>query len=203
MTGSNAVGRSGKRLYDGVLNMPRLADWLSFEILSPGECVELLAELRGTAGDAAAVYGLAPEGKVHSLARRTTRLCPRPAIRDSVFTTFKELRGRLSEAFEVPIASCEEPQFLRYQEGDYFVAHQDGNTPSIRDDSRHRRVSLIVFLNDPVDYSGGDLLFHTGPAERVPAPAARGTALAFRSELTHEVTPLTAGERYTIVTWYR
>ena len=203
MTGSSAVGRSGKRLYDGVLNMPRLADWLSFEILSPGECVELLAELRGTAGDAATVYGLAPRGEVHALARRTTQLCPRPAIRDSVFSTLQDLRGRLSEAFKVPIASCEEPQFLRYQEGDYFVAHQDGNTPSIRDDSRHRRVSLIAFLNDPADYSGGDLLFHAGPVERVPAPAARGTALAFRSELTHEVTPLIAGERYTIVTWYR
>jgi predicted 2-oxoglutarate/Fe(II)-dependent dioxygenase YbiX len=120
-----------------------------------------------------------------------------------VIDTLESVRERLSDYFRIPLASFEEPQFLRYKEGDYFVAHQDGNTPSIFDDSRHRRVSLIVFLSDPASYSGADLLFHTSFTERVTVPAPRGTAVAFRSELTHEVTPLVTGERYTIVTWYR
>ena len=30
-----------------------------------------------------------------------------------------------------------------------------------------------------------------------------GTLVAFRSETTHEVTPVTHGERYSIVSWFR
>jgi len=85
--------------------------------------------------------------------------------------------------------------------------HQDGNTPLIRDDSRHRRVSAIVFLSEAGrDYGGGELVFQTGYEQRYArtlAPSQRGSLLAFRSELSHEVTPVTHGERYTVVTWFR
>jgi SM-20-related protein len=177
------------------------AGWLSFEIFSAAECDALLAELHDAAEDHATVYGLGKQPAVHSLARRTTRLCPSLDTRERVTRTLESLTQRLSEHFDVPLATAEEPQFLRYTTGDYFVAHQDGNTPIIVDDSRHRRVSLILFLSDRASYSGGELVFHRSSRE-VP-PATRGTILAFRSELTHEVTPVTAGERYTIVTWYR
>ncbi|MEO8337310.1 MAG: 2OG-Fe(II) oxygenase [bacterium] len=55
-------------------------------------------------------------------------------------------------------------------------------------------------------YGGGALVFHgsyanpTPPLSVSPAP---GTLVAFRSETTHEVTPVTHGERYTIVSWFR
>jgi predicted 2-oxoglutarate/Fe(II)-dependent dioxygenase YbiX len=38
---------------------------------------------------------------------------------------------------------------------------------------------------------------------RVELEAEPGTLVAFRSETTHEVTPVTHGERYTIASWYR
>ncbi|MCA1578026.1 MAG: 2OG-Fe(II) oxygenase [Acidobacteria bacterium] len=31
----------------------------------------------------------------------------------------------------------------------------------------------------------------------------RGTLIAFRAETTHEVTPVTHGERYSMVSWFR
>jgi predicted 2-oxoglutarate/Fe(II)-dependent dioxygenase YbiX len=34
-------------------------------------------------------------------------------------------------------------------------------------------------------------------------PAAPGTLVAYRAETTHEVTPLTHGERFTVATWFR
>jgi predicted 2-oxoglutarate/Fe(II)-dependent dioxygenase YbiX len=40
-----------------------------------------------------------------------------------------------------------------------FVAHQDGNTPLIRDKARFRRVSIVIYVN--ADYSGGSLLLRT------------------------------------------
>ena len=55
-------------------------------------------------------------------------------------------------------------------------------------------------------YGGGTLLIHgrfPDIAARTLVPAAPGTLVAFRSETTHEVTPVTHGERYSIVSWYR
>ena len=39
--------------------------------------------------------------------------------------------------------------------------------------------------------------------ERATATAQPGTLVTFRSETTHEVTPVTHGVRYTIATWFR
>ena len=77
--------------------------------------------------------------------------------------------------------------------------------------SRFRRVSAVIFLNRqsegplPGSYAGGSLMLHgpyTGPELRVAMPALPGSLIAFRSETTHEVTPVTRGERFTIVSWY-
>ena len=189
--------------WDGQANdcTMRLVSSVSIDLLSAAQCEALIAELRRSAEAQAPVYGLGERPAVHSLARRTTLLTAPAEIRAAVSSLFEGLRETLSDRFGVSLAMFEEPQFLRYTTGDYFVAHQDGNTPIIVDDSRHRRVSLILFLSDPASYSGGELVFHGTTKES--APAHRGTILAFRSELTHEVTAVTAGERYTIVTWYR
>jgi predicted 2-oxoglutarate/Fe(II)-dependent dioxygenase YbiX len=181
-------------------------DLFSLQLFPEEAREQLLNGLRGSSGDAATVYGRAAAGAVDSLVRRTTRLVPSAEALAVVNAALGAAQQQLSEHFGVPLASFEEPQFLRYREGDYFVAHQDGNTPIIRDDSRHRRVSVIVFLSKPSDYAGGALVFHGDyrqPHLRVVAPCEAGTLLAFPSELTHEVMPLTAGERYTIATWYR
>ncbi len=181
-------------------------DLFSVAIFSEDAREQLLNDLRRSSGDAATVYGRAAAGAVDSLVRRTTRLVPSVEALAVVNAALSAVQEQLSEHFGVTLASFEEPQFLRYREGDYFVAHQDGNTPIIRDDSRHRRVSVIVFLSKPSDYEGGALVFHGDyrqPHLRVAAPCEAGSLLAFPSALTHEVTPLTAGERYTIVSWYR
>jgi predicted 2-oxoglutarate/Fe(II)-dependent dioxygenase YbiX len=71
---------------------------------------------------------------------------------------------------------------------------------------------VVVFLSaqseerSPDTYGGGSFVFHgpySGPSLRVPIAPAPGTLVAFRAETTHEVTPVTHGERFTIVSWYR
>jgi SM-20-related protein len=121
-------------------------------------------------------------------------------------------KQELERHFGVPLGQCEEPQFLRYETGDFFVPHQDGNTPLIHDQSRFRKISVVLFLNaqseepSPGAYGGGSLVLHghySGPSLCVPVVPAPGTLVAFRAETTHEVTPVTHGERFTIVSWYR
>ena len=170
----------------------------------------LLEEVRNATATAATVYG--SRSAVESNVRRTKRLDVSHATRDFVVGRLMEQKDAIAAHFGVSVDECEEPQFLRYDEGDFFVPHQDGNTPMVWDDSRFRRISAVIFLSEKSDepaegtYGGGALVFHgpyTGPELRVPAGAQPGSLVAFRAETTHEVTPVTHGVRYTIATWFR
>jgi SM-20-related protein len=168
-------------------------------------------EFRDADAVAAAVYGGA-QAEVDRRVRRAQLVDVGEEVRQLVRGLLLEAMPQIGEHFGVPLHTCEESQFLRYEPGDFFVAHQDGNTPLIRDDSRHRRVSAVIFINDasaePADghYGGGALIFHGAYPdweERYPVPAAAGSLVAFRAETTHEVTPVTHGHRYTIAAFYR
>ena len=162
----------------------------------------MLPELREASAVDANVYG--SDRAVDLRVRRTQKLNVTSSLRASVHGLLTLAQPRLASHFDVPLDHFEEPQFLRYLPGDFFVAHQDGNTPSIYDDTRHRRISVVLFVN--AGYSGGALTLHgryPNWEERSVVPANPGSLIAFRSETTHEVTPVTAGERYTIVSWYR
>ena len=172
---------------------------------------ELIAEMKLVSGAPATVYGKAETGAVETGMRKVTRLDVSPETRGRLMQQLLERKGAIEEHFGMPLRECEEPQFLRYQDGDYFVAHQDGNTPLTFDETRHRRVSIVIFLNSqseepaPDTYGGGALVFHGSYHDptRLPVVEDPGTLIAFRAEETHEVVPVTHGERYTIVSWYR
>lgn len=178
-------------------------------LLDEDACAAARRELRGVRGCAASLLG---EAQSRPLVRRASQLMPSPVLSTQIVSLFTAIRPQLEDHFSVALAGCEPPQFLRYASGDFFVAHQDGNTPLIRDDSRFRKVSVVLFLSaashqpTPETYGGGELVLHGpygGPMLREPVNGAPGTLVAFRSETTHEVTPITHGERFTVVTWYR
>jgi SM-20-related protein len=172
----------------------------------------IVDELRTLDGAPATVYGVETGGSVHPGVRSASRVAVSAETRESILRRLESARPELERHFGLALAECEEPQFLHYRQGDFFVAHQDGNTPLTRDDSRHRRISVILFLNEqstepkPGSYGGGELLFHGQYPDwqaRYAAPAAPGALVAFRSESTHEVAPVTHGDRYTVVSWFR
>jgi SM-20-related protein len=180
--------------------------------LAEPEVRELLRELRGCAGESAPVYGRSDEGSVDLRTRATTRLVVGDATRARIAAALEQRRAELESHFGLALSRCEPPQFLRYETGGFFVAHQDGNTPLLHDDTRFRRISIVLFLSPPATtaaaegYGGGELVLHgplRGPTLREAYTPAPGTLLAFRAETTHEVTPLTFGERYTAVSWWR
>ncbi|HYY56755.1 MAG TPA: 2OG-Fe(II) oxygenase [Pyrinomonadaceae bacterium] len=173
---------------------------------------EIVSELRSAEGDAATVYGKDSTGSVEARVRKVTRVLVSPEMCERVRRQLLDHKDEIEGHFGVAVSECEEPQFLRYKTGDFFVAHQDGNTPLIRDESRFRKVSIVIFLSpqsaepSPETYVGGSLVLY-GPypdCDRQPDVANDpGTLVAFRAETTHEVTPVMHGERYTIVSWYR
>lgn len=170
-------------------------------LLTPTDLAEIRAGLAAAASAPSTVTGAAPEAAV-SLARRSTRLALSPATDSLLRARLDAARPVLEAHFHQPLGELEPLQALRYDRGDYFVAHQDGNTPLIHDDTRHRRVSLSLLLSEPGDWIGGELVFH-GPGPRQTARAGAGDGVAFRSETTHEVTPLESGERFSVAAWFR
>jgi SM-20-related protein len=190
-----------------MIDILQISDFLDTDTVT-----EILDELSRSAGAPATVLSSDnTAGVVYQSVRRSTRI-PAPArVREILTPRLLGVKLELESHFGLPLGACEEPQFLRYEEGDYFVAHQDGNTPLIYDKSRFRRISIVLFLSTPATvrtphtYGGGALVFHGSRSEwerRMPITPPAGTLLAFRSETTHEVIPVTHGERYSIVTWF-
>lgn len=177
------------------------------QFFEPRLCDALVAELKATEGSEATVYGRTCSGSIDQNVRRTLRLKPSEDTIALVKQRLWACKGEVEKYFALTLNECEEPQFLRYREGDFFVAHQDGNTGLLQLDTEQRKISTVIFLSrqaeqpEPDAYCGGALVFGNLNYS-FHAPAEPGMLVAFRSETTHEVTPVTHGERYSIASWY-
>lgn len=133
---------------------------------------------------------------------------------DFVRERLNERRGQLADHFDLPLDDCEKPQFLVYREGDFFRPHRDSSDKDA-DEASERRVSAVVFLNDPAAepadgvYGGGSLSFYgllqddpKGEGVGLPLVGKAGSLVAFPSAMIHGVSPVTHGERYSIATWF-
>jgi SM-20-related protein len=180
--------------------------------LSVSECNAVIAEIRESSIRPATVSGAGDGRALDPLVRKAGTANLSHQTEQMITRRVTDLIPRLSDHFEVGLTSVEPPQFLHYRQGDHFVAHQDGNTPVINDETLDRKVSVIVFLNGQCEianthsYTGGSLLLHGKYPDweyRQEAVGGAGTLVAFRSETTHEVTPVEGGERFTIASWLR
>ena len=179
-------------------------------------CRELMAEARSSPTTRAPVYIQGSDEVVHETIRKTTSFHPSEATVSQIHHRLLQQKSALELHFGRSLTDCEPPQFLRYEPGDFFVRHQDGNTEQLQfDHLRIRRISLIVFLNDhalePAEncFCGGSLNLYdendTSPDGPQPFPllAQTGLLVAFAADTIHEVAPVTSGERFTIISWFR
>ena len=91
--------------------------------------------------------------------------------------------------------------FNRYDVGDGFGAHIDGAYRPLAEGGALRTdLSLTLFLSDPADYDGGELVIESGTREtRVKLPA--GSAALYPATTLHRVEPVTRGTRLAAFTW--
>lgn len=92
------------------------------------------------------------------------------------------------------------PQFLRYGPGMTYGAHVDAAFMSVGGQLLRSDVSCTVFINDPVDYQGGELTIHLG-TEAVRVRGKPGSAVFYPSTTLHQVPAVTAGERLVMITF--
>lgn len=109
-------------------------------------------------------------------------------------------------------------QFTVYNPGDYFVEHRDSfvSPPywvNWQKGYTQRKLSASIELSAPEDYEGGWLKIEQyidpedGNEIKMGRTKARtlqlqGQGLFFPSYVLHEVTPVTSGQRFSLVMWF-
>lgn len=85
-------------------------------------------------------------------------------------------------------------QILEYENTGFYNVHVDIGTGK----TSLRKLSVVVFLSDPQDYEGGELILKPNYPT---LDQSQGSAIFFPSYIPHEIKPVTAGLRHTLVTW--
>jgi predicted 2-oxoglutarate/Fe(II)-dependent dioxygenase YbiX len=115
------------------------------------------------------------------------------------------IRAFINPFYGVAVADREPSQILHYGVGGHYIPHVDAETLYTDEDgielwekTLDRDLSLVYFLND--DFEGGELFF---PALDLVIEPVVGMLVCFPSDhnFIHGVRAVTAGHRYTIVTW--
>jgi SM-20-related protein len=190
----------------------RLGLFATKELFDKSLCASICIELSTVPGHFVPV---GRTGEVDTTIRSARACKPSPEIRSRVSAKLEELRPELGRHFGLTLVGFEKVQFLCYHPGDFYVPHRDCDSdldaPAF---IRARKVSVVLFLNAPGEpletgaYCGGSLTFYgLMPDPRLESygfalDGEEGLMIAFRSDLLHEVTPVTHGQRYTAVTWY-
>ena len=110
-----------------------------------------------------------------------------------VFANCKNFKYQLSKC------DIEVVQLSRYRVGQFYGRHLDFGCDE-NSIPHTRKLSMSVQLSDEKSYDGGDLILYYG-GKYYDTPRTKGTVIVFDSRLTHEVTPITRGERYSLVKW--
>lgn len=201
--------------------MPAVNFFSSFGLLAvPGFldrdlCAEIRQEM-ATAGEVAATVRAGERSyAVDQQSRRTNWAEVSDQTSSLVGERLMALRKDVEQVFGIEVSGVQRPQFLRYGEGDFFAAHQDrGSDGKGAEFARQRQVSAVIFLNDetnevgPDTYEGGALTLFglldspDGRSVGLPVTGEAGALIAFPSEMLHEVTPITRGKRFTVVSWF-
>lgn len=124
-------------------------------------------------------------------------------LQDSVWLErIKEVLGRrvlpeITRCFHYQVTQHEVFKLVCYdaKTGGYFRPHRDNESR----DTQHRRFAMTLNLNTG-DYSGGQLRFPEFGVDLY--QPERGGAVVFSSSLLHEVTPVTAGQRYVLLGFF-
>jgi SM-20-related protein len=178
-------------------------------------CAEIRQEMASAGEVAATVRGTDRSYAVDQQSRKTNWAEVSEETSSLVMDRLMSLREKVGDTFGTEVSGVQPPQFLRYREGDFFAAHQDrGSDRKGAEFARQREVSAVIFLNDETDedrpdtYEGGALtlfgLLDSGDDRNVglPVEGEAGALIGFPSEMLHEVTPITRGERFTVVSWF-
>jgi len=86
-------------------------------------------------------------------------------------------------------------QIIKYTQNGHYMWHNDVLPPK---NGMIRAVSLVMLLNDPSEFEGGQLQIKDKSDNLL---KHKGDIVVFDAKTEHRVTPVTSGVRYTAVCW--
>lgn len=119
-----------------------------------------------------------------------------------LFDKMIDLIGNINENyFKFDLNQFEPLQFTSYDSSrkEFYGQHMDCSM-GIPHATASRKLSITLQLSSGDDYEGGDLLLYQSKEPAI-APKKKGQLVVFPSYVLHEVTPVTKGTRYSLVTW--
>ena len=166
-----------------------------------------LAEIRRALAEAEWTDGRATVGAQGAQVKRNEQLPDGSPLRRQLAAMVVEAVSRdpLFHAAALP-ARIFPPRFNRYRGGGEYGFHVDGavraadTAPGMPPQQIRSDVSCTLFLNEPEDYDGGELIVSDTYGEHeVKLPA--GDAIVYPSSSLHRVAPVTRGERLASFFW--
>lgn len=124
-----------------------------------------------------------------------------PVGRKLAEVILNSLRGNeLFTAAALPLKMVP-PMFNRYDQTQNYGRHVDGSIRPLKGGMRVRTdLSATLFLSNPADYDGGELVIEdTFGARRV--KLAAGDMVLYPGTSVHSVTPITRGQRFAAFFW--
>jgi len=172
--------------------------WLVFEnVLTKEECEELVEKAKGEGQIKASTFG----GTVDDTRKTNIRWLNDDDKFANIHLRLREYTRIANESFGMRLSHLPALQFTEYEEvGHHYHYHHD---VEFNDQSEtQRKVSLVLQLSDPDDYTGGEFSFKHLEQPPEEMMMAQGSLLCFISYHEHMVSPLESGERRSLVGWY-
>ena len=186
---------------DSVTTVSHSAPVLVAPNVMAADCCQALIELfersDHVAGRMASVVDGQPVNKLDAgrKSRRDMELAPDEPLHGRVMRVLAEhCAPAVKLAFQRDVAFVDRILVARYDVGDHFARHRDNLAPQ----TAFREFAVTLNLNTG-DHEGGGLVFPEFSDQVLAAPA--GSAAVFSASLLHEVTPVTRGVRYAVLTF--
>lgn len=176
------------------------------DFLSPSECDAICEEMRIASKSTAGAYSKKTNSESIAPTIRQTQYCDiSKTSRKKIATKIQSLKPTIELFFNTQLSEeLEPPKYLLYEKGSFFSPHTD--------DQLNRRINITINLNSKLpsekatEYEGGDLQLYgllkgqNFVSRGIAAPSTTGCLTAYPVNIVHEVMPITAGSRYSIVT---
>ena len=128
------------------------------------------------------------------------------------------LDANANAGWNYEVSMYESLQFTCYEQDGHYGWHIDGGSdhlsayteeqvkePGNPRIGKIRKLSMTLNLTDTNNYEGGNLEFdlgrHGNPQYISPDVRTQGTIIVFPSYISHQITPVTSGTRYSLVVW--
>lgn len=173
-----------------------LAKYIMYEqYFSAKECQDII-QLHGETAPSLLTQGGEDQVSDAYIRNSTSTYLGKTEESEWLFERIENMMWDANEYFRFDLKYIAKLQVIKYNEGDFFNWHLDigdGETST-------RKLSLISFLSDPEDYTGGDL--RVGVSNHLARfEQKQGSSIVFPSYIPHVVEKVTRGTRYSLVAW--